>query len=436
MDTRKLPDIQAWALESKNAHPVDLAERVSTMAPIEAAVKYLKVLPDPLIAQTMIEMEDDFLKKVLNEMTPVSIAHILTFDIDANDSAYLLGMLDEAKKNEILEELESTQQATDIIQVMSYDADTAGRMMSKEIIKVNVSWTLRKCFVEIRRQAKDYNRIYSIYVVDDRDRLMGLLSLKKLIVTQEHATIESLYKPNIHYTEVSENIENVGLIMKKYDLLAIPVINEARVLVGMITLDDMIDVVVEEADKDFQLSSGISDDVEVKDGIITLSKARLPWLIIGLCGGIISSKVVSAFELESYIVLASFIPLIAAMGGNVGMQSAAIIVQGLASNSIVPKDITRILYKELILGLLNGILFAVAVFVFTWLIGYQAIVGLSIGISLVTVTVFSAIFGSFIPLFIKRINRDPAVATGPLITTANDILGLLIYFAISLSILS
>ena len=315
---------------------------------------------------------------------------------------------------------------------MRYDENSAGGLMAKELVKVNENWTVLRCVKEMRAQAENVTRVHSIYVVDDEGKLKGRLSLKDLLTTSTTNPIKDVYIPKVDSVNVNEKPEEVAKIMSKYDLEAIPVIDEIGRLVGRITIDDIVDVIREEAEKDYQLAAGISQDVEADDSILQLTKARIPWLFLGLIGGVGAAAIMGGFEelINKHAILFFFTPLIAAMAGNVGVQSSAIIVQGLANDDL-KGSIGNRLIKETLLATLNGLILAVVLLVFTWFWKGDFLTSVAISISLITVIIVAGIIGTFIPMFLHKRGIDPAIATGPFITTSNDIFGILIYFWIA-----
>ncbi|MCA1965526.1 MAG: magnesium transporter, partial [Flavobacterium sp.] len=315
--------------------------------------------------------------------------------------------------------------------------DSAGGLMGKELVKVNENWNVLTCVKEMRAQAENVSRVHSIYVVDDEERLKGRLSLKDLLTTSTKTPISDVYIKKVDYVKVDTKDVEVARIMQKYDLEAIPVVDELGRLVGRITIDDIIDVIKEEADKDYQLAAGISQDVEADDSILELTKARLPWLVLALMGSFIAVKVSRQFEgaMESYGILFFFTPLIAAMAGNVGVQSSAIIVQGLANNTLGGTIWFR-LFKELKLSVLNGLILATILMLGShFIIGVDYIIGVTVSVALITVIIIASMIGTFVPITLNKYGIDPALATGPFITTSNDIFGILIYFTIAKLIL-
>ncbi len=312
---------------------------------------------------------------------------------------------------------------------MRYPEGTAGALMGTELVKVNQKWSVMTCVREMRRQAQEIEKVHTIYVVDDNEVLLGRLSLKSLLTTSTRTPIEEIYNTKIQAVDANEKLEEVASMMQKYDLFVVPVVDQLGRLLGRITIDDVLDVVTEEAEKDYQLASGISQDVEVDDSIFRLTRARLPWLLVGLIGGVGSAKVIGLFDIEKNIEMAFFIPLIAAMGGNVGVQSSALIVQSLAKNISMGALLPR-LAKELGVGLLNALICSIIIFLAGKVFGYDDTLSLTVSMALFIVIVVAALMGTFIPLALDKYKIDPALATGPFITTTNDILGLFIYFYI------
>jgi magnesium transporter len=326
--------------------------------------------------------------------------------------------------------------AKDLADLLTHAEGTAGALMATELVKVNQNWTVLKCVREMRRQAEGIDVVHAVYVVDDNDILLGSLSLKKLLTTSTKTEISEIFEKSIHsVTSTSEDAE-IAKIMKKYDLFVVPVVDEIGRLLGRITLDDAVDIIQEEADSNYQLISGLSDEVSNEDGLFQTTKARLPWLLIGLLGGVLTSTVISENESEITLIpqIVFFIPLIAAMGGNVGVQSSAIVVQALA-NSTLQKNIWQRLARELGVGLFNGLICSLVIVGYSWSIGQGLLFATAVGSSLLAVVLFASLFGTAIPWILNKYNIDPALATGPFITTTNDVLGLSIYFAIANALL-
>jgi magnesium transporter len=416
-------------------HHADIAEIFDELDTNEA-IYIFNILDSEITAEILTELEDDLREKILSGLSAKEIAEELD-ELDTDDAADIISELPQRKKEEVISELEDVEHAKDIVDLLRYDEDEAGGLMGKELVKVNENWNVLTCVKEMRIQAENVTRVHSIYVVDDENRLKGRLSLKDLLTTSTKTPISDVYIKKVDYVKVHTPNVEVARIMQKYDLEAIPVVDEMGRLVGRVTIDDVVDVIKEEADKDYQLAAGISQDVEADDSILELTKARLPWLVLALLGGFISVKMLGLFEgaMAQHGKLFFFTPLIAAMAGNVGVQSSAIIVQGLANNTISGSIINRLL-KEISLSLLNGIILATILFLGSYfLLGYDVKIGEIISVSLISVIIIASLIGTFIPLLLDKLGIDPALATGPFITTSNDICGILIYFSIAKFIL-
>jgi magnesium transporter len=412
-------------------HFADIAEIMNDLDTSEA-IYIFNLLDSEITAEILLELDEEVRETILSTLSAKEIAEELD-ELDTDDAADIIAELPQSKKAQVISELEDVEHAKDIVDLLRYDENTAGGIMAKELVKVNENWNVLTCVKEMRHQAENVTRVHSIYVVDDEDRLKGRLSLKDLLTTSTKTQISDIYIKKVDYVRVETKDVEVARIMQKYDLEAIPVVDELGRLVGRVTIDDIIDIIKEEADKDYQLAAGISQDVEADDSILELTKARLPWLVLALFGGFISVKVLGIFEpmMESHRMLLFFTPLIAAMAGNVGVQSSAIVVQGLANNSITGSLWNRLL-KELSLSLLNGsILAGILILGSHFLLGYEFIIGITVSIALLSVIVIASLIGTFIPIVLDKYGVDPALATGPFITTSNDIMGIIIYFTIA-----
>jgi len=414
-------------------HSADIAEILEKVSLNEAQFIY-QILDEEKSAEILLEIDDNLREDLLAALSAKEIAEEVIENLESDDAADLIGELSEKKQEEVLSHIEDTEYASNISDLLAYPEDTAGGLMAKELIKVNQNWNTLICLREMRKQAKKIKKVHTIYVVDDNEKLLGSLSLKRLLLTETNMPVKKIINSDIISTKATENNQNVANIMNKYDLVVLPVVDQNNKLLGRITIDDVMDVVKEEAEKDYQMASGITEDVESSDSVWTLTRARLPWLLIGMIGGVIGAEIIGIFDIQKNFELAFFIPLIAAMGGNVGVQSAAIVVQGLANNSLNTKDTFHKLTKELAVGLLNGLICSFIILVSTIMLGYGNELSLTVSISLLAVIIFAALFGTFIPLTLEKYNIDPALATGPFITTINDVLGLFIYFLIGQAI--
>ena len=416
-------------------HHADIAEVLDELD-FDEATYIFKVLDSDKTAEILLELEDDLRENILKGLSPKEIAEELD-ELETNDAADIIAELSQEIKAEVISELQDVEHAKDIVDLLRYPEDTAGGIMHKELVKVNENWNVLTCVKEMRIQAENISRVHSIYVVDDEDRLKGRLSLKDLLTTSSRTPINDVYIRKLNSVNVDTEDIEVARIMQKYDLEAIPVVDELGRLVGRITIDDIVDVIKDEADEDYQLAAGISQDVEADDSIFEHTKARLPWLVLALLGGFISVRVLGLFEgaMLKHGNLFFFTPLIAAMAGNVGVQSSAIIVQGLANNTLSGSLFSRLI-KEVSLSLLNGVILATILFVGShYLLDVEIIIGIIVTVALISVIIIASLIGTFIPLLLDKFGIDPALATGPFITTSNDICGILIYFSIAKLIL-
>lgn len=418
-----------------DVHYADIAEIIDELTD-EEATYLIRLLDSDKTSEVLTELDEDVREAILNNMSSKEIADELD-ELDTDDAADIVAELPKEIVQEVISEMEDREHARDIVDLLRYDENSAGGLMAKELVKVNENWTVLTCVKEMRAQAENVTRVHSIYVVDDEDRLKGRLSLKDLLTTSTTTHIRDVYIPNVDSVNVNEKPEEVARIMSKYDLEAIPVVDEIGRLVGRITIDDIVDVIREEAERDYQMAAGISRDVEADDSIWELTKARLPWLIIGMFGGIGAASIISSFQsvMVNFPILLIFVPLIQATAGNVGVQSSAIMVQGLANNTVKGEIWNRLL-KEFTLGLINGIAIAAIVLVISHFFFHTTyLISLTLCVALISVIIIAALIGTFIPVFLDNHGVDPAVATGPFITTGNDIFGILIYFSIAKMIL-
>ena len=416
-------------------HYADIAEIMGELDDADS-IYIFHILDSEKTAEILLELDEEVREKILKGLSPKEIAEELD-ELSTDDAADIIAELPESRQEEVISELLDVEHAKDIVDLLRYDEDTAGGLMGKELVKVNENWTVLTCVKEMRIQAENVQRVHSIYVVDDENRLKGRLSLKDLLTTSTKTPISEVYIPKVDSVKVTTPDVEVARIMQKYDLEAIPVIDELGRLVGRITIDDIVDVIKDEADKDYQLAAGISQDVEADDSILDLTKARLPWLVLALLGGFISVSLLEGFSgaMIHHGNLFFFTPLIAAMAGNVGVQSSAIIVQGLANNTLSGSLFNRLI-KEVMLSLLNGSILAIILILGShFILGVSFELGLTVCVSLISVIIIASLIGTFIPILLNKFGIDPALATGPFITTSNDICGILIYFSIAKLIL-
>lgn len=405
----------------------DIASIINQLNNTEAAYIY-GLLDDEIAPHVLLELDDDKREDLLATFSTKQIAEQLD-NMSSDDAADVISELPEDIQEEVLSHIEDIDQASDIAELINYDEGTAGSLMAKELVSVYSFETVSACIEEIRKQADNVDVMYAVYVLDNNERLIGMLSLKKLIISHPLARIEEIYEPDLQYVKTSTTSEEIAEIMQKFDLVVLPVVDQIGRLVGRITIDDVVDVIRETADENIQRMSGISDDVDSNDALWRLSRARIPWLLVGMCGGIIGSRIIGSYEENIKInpEMAYFIPLIGAMGGNVGVQSSAIIVQGLANNTLLGDNIAPKLFKELGVGLINGLICSSLIWAYAFLMEDWQLAA-TVSTSLLTVILCASFLGTFVPLTMNRFKINPALATGPFVTTLNDIIGISIYF--------
>jgi magnesium transporter len=415
-------------------YPADINTVLYQVTADEA--KYvMRLLDKKIVAQIISELETDVRKKFLEKAyKPEELAELLDF-IDTDDAADILNEQSVKYKEETIAHIQDEQHATNILELLRYDEDCAGGYMQKEMVKANVNWTVQECIEEIRRQAEEVEKVYSVYVVNNQDKLLGRIALKKLILTKPQVPIAHIYEKDLVAVESYMPIQEVAELMQRYDLDAVPVINVQGKLLGRITIDDIVDAITEQAETDLQAISGISEDTDYEDTAWQGARARLPWLIIGMAGGMLAAMVMGLFEAELTIIpaMAFFTPLIAATGGNVGIQSATVMVQNIEELAIggILKKVTKVL----LIALLNGIVIAGLVFLFVLLMGRPAKLGIVVSVALFSVVILASLMGTLVPVLLHKFGINPAFASGPFITTANDLLGITVYFSVARLIL-
>ncbi len=416
----------------KDVHYADLAE-IFELLEISEVVYIIKIFDKQKSADALAELDEDIREGIIENLSEKEIAEKIE-ELDSDDATDIISELTEERQERVFSQIKDSSLAEDIKELLKYGENTAGGLMAKELVKVNENLSISKCLDEIRKQAKNVSRVHSIYVVDSGNKLKGRLSLKDLVTAKVRTRVKDIYIPNVDYVHVNLEGEEVAKVMSKYDLEAIPVVNNRKILLGRITIDDIVDLIKDEAEKDYQLAAGISSEVEANDSIFQLTKARLPWLFLGLLGGIGSVFILKDFEQimnePNLRNLFFYTPLIAAMAGNVGVQSSAIIVQGLA-NDLVKGSLLSRLIKEVGLSLINGLALALVLIVFGQIVNQDLLMSFTIAGSMMGVIVIAALVGTFIPIILDKQGIDPAIATGPFITTANDIFGIFLFFYIA-----
>ena len=410
-------------------HYADLAEIINELN-FQESIYLIKLIDSDKTSDVLTELDEDVREKILERLSEKEIAGEIK-ELDSDDAADILSELSDEKQEKVISLIKDENITDNIRELLNYEEDSAGGLMAKELISVNENWSVLTCLREIRKQAKDITRVHSIYVLNKKKVLIGRLSLKDLITSPSKSKIKEIYIPKVDFVNVNDSADEVAKLMSKYDLEAIPVVNDKTELLGRITIDDIVDYIKDEAEEDYLLAAGISNDVEADDSILELTKARLPWLILGLFGGLGSVFILENFEsimaTKELRALFFYTPLIAAMAGNVGVQSSAIVVQGLANDQIKGSLISRLI-KEISLTLLNGIILSLIIIVFGLLINQSLDMSITISVSMILVIIVAALIGTSVPIILEKFGIDPAIATGPFITTGNDVIGILLFF--------
>lgn len=420
--------------ELAEMHPADIAELYEQLDDLEEAEYLIKLLDGDRAADVLMELDEDERRRLLADMDAEDIAKQFIDHLDTDEAVDLIQELEPEERDEVLSHIDDVEQAGDIIDLLKYDEDTAGGLMGTEMIVVNENWSMPECIKQMRMQAEDMDEIYNVYVVDADDRLRGILPLKKLITHPSVSKIKHVMETDPPAVKADTPIDEVALDFEKYDLVAMPVVDSIGRLVGRITVDDVMDQVRESSERDYQLASGLSSDVGADDSVWSQTKARIPWLLVGIASGIVASLILSGFEAQLSVVtaLALFIPIIGGTGGNVGVQSSAIVVQSLANGSLDVKNFSSQLGKEILIGLLNATVISAVILVYNLImLPEQPAVTISVALSLFVVVMFATILGTVVPLTLEKLNINPALATGPFIQISNDIVGLIIYVGVS-----
>ncbi len=419
--------------EIRDYHPADIAELFRHLNLKQAEWLFNLIEDNETKADVLMELDEEDRKKLLEGMDPEEIGVFIDL-LDTDDAVDLIQELDKEDREEVIQHIDDMEQAGDIVDLLQYDEDTAGGLMGTEFIAVNENMSMPECISEMRRQAEDLDDIYYVYVVDNDERLKGVLPLKKMVTHPSVSRIKHVMEKDPVSVRTDTPIEDVAIDFEKYDLVAMPVIDSIGRLVGQITVDDVMDQVREQSERDYQLASGISSDVDAADSVFAQTKARLPWLLIGVIGGIVNSLILGGFEAQiaAVAVLAIYIPLIGGTGGNVGVQASAIVVQGLANGRLELKNAWRQIGREVVVALLNAIVISGTILGYILLTQpHKYAVAAAVAASLFCVVIFATVFGTFVPLTLEKLKINPALATGPFIQITNDVVGLLIYVSIS-----
>lgn len=428
----KVNDNEKLVMDLNELHYADLAE-IFELLEIKEVIFLVKIFDKQRIADALAEIDEDLREIILENLSAKEIAEKIE-ELDTDDATDVISELDEERQERVFSQIKDSELTDDIKELLKYNENTAGGLMAKELVKVSENLSITKCIDEIRKQAKNVTRVHSIYVVDSKNKLKGRLSLKDVVTANSKSKVKDIFIPQVDYVTADQEGEEVAKIMSKYDLEAIPVTNKRKTLLGRVTIDDIVDLIKDEAEKDYQLAAGIYSEVEVNDSLLQLTRARLPWLFLGLLGGLGSVFILKDFEqIMNQPELRSlffYTPLIAAMAGNVGVQSSAIIVQGLANDLVKGSLLTRLL-KEVSLSLINGLALSIIVVIFGQIVNQDLFMSLTIAGSMMCVIIIAALVGTFVPIILDKQGIDPAIATGPFITTANDIFGIFLFFYIA-----
>ena len=430
-DLIKNKSLQNLKTELIKLHPADIAELMNDLNSDEARDIY-RLLNNEVAADVLVEMDEDIRKDFLDILPSETIAHRFIDHMDTDDAVDLMRELDTTKQSEILSHIEDVEQAGNIVDLLKYDEDTAGGLMATEMVRVNENLSMPECLKEMRAQAEELDEIHYVYVVDNDDRLRGVFPLKRVITSPSVSKVKHVMKKDPIAVQVDTPIDEVAQTIEKYDLVALPVLDSIGRLVGIITVDDVMDEIREQAEKDYQLASGLSQDIETDDNIFKQTKARLPWLIIGMIGGMGNSILIEGFESTLTTEMSYYIPLIGGTGGNVGTQSSALVVQGLANSSLDTKETLKHVSKEAVVALVNATIISMLVYVFNFFrFGPTAVITYSVSLSLFSVVMFASIFGTIVPMTLEKLKIDPAIATGPFIAITNDIVGMMFYMVLT-----
>ena len=425
-------DIEKAKTELAELHPADIAELYQNLGIKESEFLY-HILDEETAAEVLMELDEDERLDILEDMPAEAIAKQIEF-LDTDDAVDVIQQLDEDDRDEVLAQIDDVEQAGDIIDLLKYDEDTAGGLMGTEMVVVNENMSMPECIKEMRKQAEEQDEIYYVYVVDDDNKLKGIFPLQKMVTHPSVSKIKHVMETDPVSVKADTPIDEVALDFEKYDLVAMPVVDSIGRLLGRITVDDVMDQVREASERDYQLASGLSSDVDADDSIFAQTKARIPWLMIGIAAGIVGSWILGGFEaqLQAVTALALFIPIIGGTGGNVGVQASAIIVQGLANGSLEISDFARQIGKELLIGMINATVLSLIILVYNLItMPDELAVTTAVAASLFTVVMFSTLLGTVVPLTLEKLHINPALATGPFIQISSDIVGLMIYVWVS-----
>ncbi|MCB2206393.1 magnesium transporter [bacterium] len=429
VDIRVLVDARSTAALMNiltDLHSADVATIINEL-PDEDARYLFELLPPEEASEVLLDLHEHVREELLEELSARRLTEIVE-ELDSDDAVDIVSEMDEEIAEQILEKLEPEDSA-ELRELLAFEEDTAGGLMATEFPVVEIGGSIRDAIDAVRMISEETPDIYEVYVVDDEGKLRGIIDLKTLVLRSRSTPVAEIMDAEVISVRTDVDQEDVANVMRKYDLLTLPVVDDEHRPVGLITFDDIADVIHEEAQEDIQRMSGILDDADSSSGVFDIFKGRLPWLLVGFAGELLAALVLSSFEVEISQVIAAafFIPVIMAMGGNAGIQASSIVVRGLATGELALSSTFLRLGRELLAALMNGTICSLLLFgvVYLWINDINF--GITVGLSLLVVIINATLVGATVPLMLDRMKIDPALATGPFITTSNDALGLFIY---------
>lgn len=414
-------------------HPADIAEIINHLDIDHAKYSFL-ILDTETAGNVVTEIDENLREKILKNIDVKTITDIVD-ELYSDDATDIVGDLPETIARQVLNNIDK-EDSEDVQELLKYPEDTAGGIMTSNFVFIESNATIKDAINEVRKNAEEFEHIYHIYVLRENDELLGIVSLKSLLINPLHKNVKSVIEEDLMFVTPDVDQEEVANIMNKYDLVALPVVDEHRRMLGRITFDDIQDVIQDEASEDIQKIAGLTEEEETSDSIFKISRIRLPWLLVALAMELVAALVLQSYEeyIKSIFIATFFIPVVMAMGGSTGTQAAIVMVRGLSTGDIWLNGSFKNLVKEFYVALLNGIVLGVILLVSVILIFPRDELSLTFALllsgSLLIIIVMATIVGATIPIILKKMDVDPAIATGPFVTTSNDILGLLVYLSI------
>ena len=421
----------------EKTHPADMALIFRYFNDSEQDTIFAMMIPSEETVEFLSELDESITVRLIENESHTRITSILE-EASSNEQAYLMGLVDEEFAASVIDLLQAEEQE-ELEEMMAYPEDSAGILMHTDVFTLHEETQAREAIAALQDQA-EAEMVFYLYAVDNDGRLTGVVSLRDLVTTPSETMLEDIMSKNVHAVRPETDQEEVARIVSQYNFLAVPVVDSDEQLLGIVTVDDVVDVIREEATEDFLKMVGAGEDREILlKSSWDNARMRLPWLFASWVGGIFAAVIIGVFDnvLQSTIALAAFIPIIIGMGGNIGTQSSTMIVRGLATGRVDLENSTKILFKEIRVGLILGILYGVLLGIFAVFrfLDFSPMLGVVVGLSICASMIIAATIGSLVPLILNRFDIDPAVATGPFVTTAIDILGVALYFLIAGSLL-